>query len=177
VLDRVSKVGADLAGIAIVVMMIVMVLEAAGRYLFSFTVLFADELLGYLMALVTYVGLAYTLRTGGHISIELVTDHLPKKVQRILGVVVSVLNLVFVGFLVWASWVYWLNIFNNGFGTPGVIPVPLAVPTAVLPLGVTVFLAGDISETWQRIKNFKSSAAMKDYENSAAMKDRNESAA
>lgn len=156
-LDRVSKFGADLAGIAVVVMMLVMVIEAVGRYLFSFSLLFADELLGYLMALVCFVGLAYTLRTDGHISIELVTEHLPHRVQRILSVVVSVLNLLFVGFLTWAAWEYWINILGEGYGTPGVLSIPLWIPTVVLPVGLTLFVLGAIVETWQRTKKFKNS--------------------
>ena len=66
-IDNLSGFSGWVAGIMIVIAMVLIVAEIIWRTGFSSTLYIVDEYAGYIMTMVTFCGLAYTLRERGHI--------------------------------------------------------------------------------------------------------------
>jgi len=97
-LDRyLSNAGADLAALCIFGMLVVITVSSIGRYLFNINIPNVDEFSGYALVFMTYLGLAYGLKTGSHISIDLVRAKLPKSVAVGMEVVTCFIGLFVVG--------------------------------------------------------------------------------
>lgn len=91
---------------------------------------------GFMLAGATFLAMPYTLRSGGHIRVSLVTDRVPRAIRIVMEIFVLVLGVVLAGYaayfailLTHESWHY--NDLSNG-----IIPVPLWIPQMVMVLGL-----------------------------------------
>ncbi|HSG04131.1 MAG TPA: TRAP transporter small permease [Marinobacterium sp.] len=121
------------AGICIILIMLIILAQIVGRML-GFIVPSAEDFSGYCLAAATFLGLAYTFRTGGHIRVTLLIHRLPEKAARLAEALVLLLALGLTSFmsfysihLIWESYVF--NDVSYGY-----IPIPLWIPQ--IPLGV-----------------------------------------
>ena len=73
--DRLVQAGGYLAGLSTVLILLLVCVEVVAR-MFNHSTMVADELAGYLNVGVIFFGLAYTVREGGFIRIELLYDRL-----------------------------------------------------------------------------------------------------
>jgi TRAP-type C4-dicarboxylate transport system permease small subunit len=72
---RLVLAGGYLAGLCVVLILLLVCVEVVAR-LFNHSTMVADELAGYLNVGIIFFGLAYTVREGGFIRIELLYDRL-----------------------------------------------------------------------------------------------------
>lgn len=73
--DRLVQAGGYLAGLSTVLILLLVCVEVVAR-MFNHSTMVADELAGYLNVGIIFFGLAYTVREGGFIRIELLYDRL-----------------------------------------------------------------------------------------------------
>lgn len=96
-IDRISTVAANVAAALVfpwtALFVVYIILRKTGLAAWPFV----EEYTGYWMAFVTSLALAYTLRSGEHIRITIVTDRLPSRVNHILDVLATLLALAVIG--------------------------------------------------------------------------------
>jgi TRAP-type C4-dicarboxylate transport system permease small subunit len=110
------------------------------RRLFNAPLIYADEVAGYLLVLVTMLGLGYTLKEEGHIQVMLVIQRLSARQRTILrliwcviGIVYATILLIYTGQLAWES--FTLKAFSP---TPSQLPIyPFQV---LMPIGCVLLL-------------------------------------
>ncbi len=100
VVDILGKIGAVAAGMALVVMTILMASSTIARYLFGFSWYITEELTGLLLLYIWVMGLLYVLVLGRHIRVSIIFDRLPVKVRAYLWVFNSALAAAYAGFVV-----------------------------------------------------------------------------
>ena len=133
------------AAVALVAWSVVMAVLIIARALFDMHVPFLEEFTAYLVVLVGFLALPYTLRTGGHIKVDVVTGLLPKRVRDILGVVTTLLSLVIVAYLAHKGvlW-FWYAVeskVHSEFASHILMwPVYLLVPIGLTALGLALLL-------------------------------------
>jgi TRAP-type C4-dicarboxylate transport system permease small subunit len=99
------------AGIAMVLMMLHIVVDVIGRMVFSRPLNGTTEIVsGYYMVAVIFFPLAYVTRYEGHITVELFTRKLPPRQFAWLEVVVG---MVCLGFLAWFTWESGVSAYNS----------------------------------------------------------------
>ncbi len=98
----------------------------------------ANELAGFCFAALTFLGLAPTLRSGGHIRVQLLISHLPPVLHRWLEVWTLAVAALLSGFFAWwavdlavGSWLY------NDLSL-GVLALPLWIPQSGMAFGLIV---------------------------------------
>lgn len=74
------------------------------RYVLHHPKAYSVELSGYALMPLTAFALAYTQKVRGHVRVDLLTMHLPTKVQKALHIVTYVIFLVYAAGLTWAGW-------------------------------------------------------------------------
>ena len=126
--------------LAIMAMTLMIVVAVVFRYILKLSIAFDTEYTGYLLLIISFVGAAYALKVGSHVSVDFVTRLLPPRVQRWLQVVTDGVSLVCIILLVY--YMYQLTFTNLGRGTVSVTPMetPLGPVQLFMVLGGTLFI-------------------------------------
>lgn len=136
-----AKVGAILAGWALLGLSFMVGLEVILRKVFSTSLQGADEMGGYAVALVAAFGFAWTLLERGHTRIDLFTERLPAQLRRVLNVLALLSLAVFAVFMAWRAWttVFESIDYQSLSGTP--LMTPLWWPQSLWVAGLSFFAA------------------------------------
>lgn len=98
----------------------------------------ANSIAGYLVAASTFLALAPTLRSGGHIRVELFASRLGSRARRWLEVWCLGLATVLVGYLAYASVLQVFNSYRFHSTSPGLLPIPMWIPQLPMAFGLAV---------------------------------------
>jgi TRAP-type C4-dicarboxylate transport system permease small subunit len=110
---KLNQLLAVIAGGALVMMMLVTVGNMIMRAVyvpFGAT----SEVVGWLAAITTGFALGYTQLNRAHVSIDLVVDRFPKRLQSFVQSVVMLLSVVFFSFVTWQVFLYGDRLRNLG---------------------------------------------------------------
>ena len=78
-IDKIADLGGYFSGWLVPLMMILVVVEVFTRYVLDRPLMVADEVSAYLLVALSFLGLAYTWREGGHVRISILVSRLPGK--------------------------------------------------------------------------------------------------
>lgn len=142
-LDRVVAVltigGAVVAGSAAVLMVALITTEVIARSVFSTSTLMADEYSGYFLVAMTYLGLAYTGRSGLHVRVDSVIRFLPPRLRDTVVVSGLVISLAFLLLLAWETWALVRSSYEVQDTALTVRRTPLFLPELMIPVGLVLF--------------------------------------
>jgi len=124
----------------IFVMMAVMTtlvfVNVVARYVFNFSIIWAEEVSQYLMIWIAYLGAGLALREGRHVAVEMLQDRLPGMLGRRVRMVVGGLVLVFLGVVTMLGIQFVVFVWNQE--TP-VLNISLGIPSLAIPVGTLLF--------------------------------------
>lgn len=146
-LDKLYRLSGTIAGcliIAICLLVSTQVLLTASSRLFGpvlpSTIPSYADFSGFMLAGASFLALAYTLRQGGHIRVNLVTQKLPLKLQITMEFVVLMLATGVIGYVLWFMLQLILESYHYGDMSTGIVPIPLAIPQSIVAAGLAVLL-------------------------------------
>ena len=123
------------SGLALVGIVAFVLIQIVARPL-GLVVSWSAEFAGYAMAASSFMGLAYTLNTGGHIRVNLLADRLPTSWQRWLERLCLLMASGIVGFFAWYCVAMTYDSYQFNEMGQGIIAVPLWIPQLWMALGV-----------------------------------------
>lgn len=133
--DTVSKWFGAMAALLMVSIAVMILSEVTARSLFNYSLSFAWEYSAYAMGGSMFFGLAYTLRTGGHIRVSLLAASIPPRAAYWIDVLCTVFAIAIaafitrgVGQLAWRS-------FVSGSVSATISETPLFIPQGAIALG------------------------------------------
>ena len=115
--------------------------------------LFVEEWSGYLLIWLTSLALAYTQRTGGHISVEMVHKLLPAKAQQWLKVFNLLVMLVLTASLCFLCSKYFVYLWTSGKRSMGVTETALWIPYLAIPIGFATLVLAVLIDIVSEIRN------------------------
>jgi TRAP-type C4-dicarboxylate transport system permease small subunit len=133
-----SVVGVYTGGISLLTMTVIIIVEVVCREFFHVSTLLSDELSGYLVVVLTFLGAGHTLRKDAHISFDTLYNAMPPTAQRVMRFVADLISLVIVGALAWGAGIMWWNTFSIGARSTTPLAVPLALPQSAMTLGLAL---------------------------------------
>lgn len=145
VLDRIYRAGQVLAAFFLVMIVVMTLLQVVGRTL-GVQVRDADVFAGFAMAASSFLALAYTLRTGGHIRVNLLIARLHGRARRIAEGWCLLFGTVSIGFFAWYSIVLAWQSYEFHDLSMGMIGVPLWIPQLGMVLGVALLEVAFLEE-------------------------------
>ncbi|MBN1459246.1 MAG: TRAP transporter small permease [Armatimonadetes bacterium] len=104
---------AFVAGLALLAIMVVTVINVFLR-IPSSPITGTVEISSMLFAIVVAFGIGFTTVKRQHVEVDLITRHLPKRVQSILGVVIGILGLGLWIVLTWRSYLFAVEQYSIG---------------------------------------------------------------
>ena len=137
--DAASRAGGYVAALLLVYMVGHILYEIVLRNLFATSTFVLDEFVGYAVAGMIYLSLAYALRQGSMIRVSLVIGNLRGCARQVLEILCALLTLALTLFLaryflkeVWRD-------FERGTTSYSIAEVPVWIPEAVVLLGMVLF--------------------------------------
>jgi TRAP-type transport system small permease protein len=106
------------------------------RYVFNFSIIWAEEVSQYLMIWIAYLGAGLALREGRHVAVEMLQDRLPAVAGRSLRMAVGGLVLLFLGVVTVLGFQFVVFVWNQE--TP-VLNISLGIPSLAIPIGALLF--------------------------------------
>lgn len=134
-IDWLSHKAAIVSAACLGSMTVLMLAEVVARNFLSQSLTFSWEFSGYLMGAAFFFGAAYTLRTGGHVRVSVLSETVPPIVAKVLEYVTTLVGLVVVGFLAYALFDLAQTTFSRGVRSFTPMETPLIIPQGVLVLG------------------------------------------
>ncbi|SDE24570.1 TRAP-type C4-dicarboxylate transport system, small permease component [Salipiger thiooxidans] len=116
---------AVLGGILLMALMGMTVTDVIGRYLFNAPLRGATELTELLLAAVVFLGLPAVALADEHVTVDLVTDRLPRAAQPWRLAAAGLFSAVVLAVVAWRVWVYASQIGGYG-GTTTTLAIPIA---------------------------------------------------
>jgi len=145
-IDKISGFGGWTAGIMTVIALLIVCSEIVTRSIFGKTLYISDEYSGYLMAMLTFFGLAYTLRERGHIRMMFLVHFLKGRRKVIYNMGCSVVGFLFSVSLVWFTFEFFWDSVINKTQSMQITESYLAIPQAFLPVGSFFMMLQFVSE-------------------------------
>ncbi len=141
--DLIATVVRVVAGLGLIFLTILVVAEVASRLFINASLNVVEELAGYLVVALTFLGASLALRDGAMFRVGFLFEKLPSSVQRWLALVYSILALSVCGVLIWQTCRLVASSYSRGNVAPTVMMTPLWIPQMLLPFGllmIAVFL-------------------------------------
>lgn len=123
------------SGAAVVGMMALVTFEVLLRTFANRSTLVADEMAGYLLVAMTFLGLAPSLRGGAFIRIDTYRDRLRGGARRALDVALVAVALAYAITVDWYLWDLLAGTWRLGTTSIQVSRTPLWIPQAVMAVG------------------------------------------
>ena len=140
IIKKASTISFTLAVVCLASMIVYITIAVITRKGFNLCLPGVVETSAYAFVALTFLGLAYTLLTEGHIRINVVLDRLPQKVKPRIRLISDLLTAVFLIVITISSFKLWLESFILGPTSPTELHTPMWIPQIVLPLGFLLFL-------------------------------------
>ena len=139
-LGRVADLGMAISAAAVVVMTLLITVEVVGRNLFKFSTLVADEMAGYLLVVVTFLGLASTLRSGGFIRVDTYRTRIRGRARVALDLSIYGLAAAYTAVLDRYLWRFALDSYRFNSTSIYFTQTPLWIPHSLMAVGGSLLL-------------------------------------
>jgi TRAP-type mannitol/chloroaromatic compound transport system permease small subunit len=97
-----------------------------------------DEISGYMLALAATWGLAYALRSGSHVRIDVVFPYLSSRLRAAADFIALLLMALFAAIVSWKIWALVTDSWQSGLRSSTYLLTPLYVPQLILGVGFTL---------------------------------------
>jgi len=142
------------ASLTLALLIILTVAGVAWRYVFGQPFTWLEEVQLACMVWIVFAAGGAAFRTGNHVAIEMVVDLMPKKLQKIVNWMISVVVVLVLAYLFKQSLGFIQVFLRSGRSTP-MLDIPYALIYGIAPVSFVVMI---ISYFYSIIKDVKSEA-------------------
>jgi len=140
VITFLSKLSAWISGIFVILMVLLITLEVAGRKFFGFSTLVSDEFSGYMLVLITFMGAAYTVKTEGFTRMEVIYLRSKGRGRWVLNFLIYLIALIFLVITDYWIWAFVLSSYRAEIRSISITQTPLFIPQIFMGVGVTLLV-------------------------------------
>jgi TRAP-type C4-dicarboxylate transport system permease small subunit len=150
-LDAIYKASGVLAGVFLVAICVIVLAQIVARQLETI-IPSADQFAGFCLAATSFLGLAYSFRSGSHIRVTLFTQALKGRAAQAFVVMALAVAALITGILAWETIRMVVQNASRGEVTSGLVPVALWIPQTGMALGVTLFAVAIVEDLVNAIR-------------------------
>ncbi|WP_394237177.1 TRAP transporter small permease [Niallia oryzisoli] len=139
-LDKIENIFAAIGMWMIAFMMGLVVFEVIIRNLFNYSFGWSIDYTSYALLYIAFLGAAWLLREGGHVSVNILEEYLQEKSIKFLDYIIVIsgilLSLVLVYYGIGVTW----DLYSNDVRSLSVVKTPLAYVVMIIPIGSLLLL-------------------------------------
>jgi TRAP-type C4-dicarboxylate transport system permease small subunit len=152
------------AGTSMALILVVMVVQVAARYLFASSLIWAEEFCRYVLIWQTFLLLGVAFRRGEFVALDIVPGLLPPGLRLALKAVMAVPILIFLGLMVYYGWDYAARVQRQTIPaldfiwsslTGAHLAVSIRWVYIAVPVGsglLALHVIADLVESWLRLR-------------------------
>ncbi|MEM0909156.1 MAG: TRAP transporter small permease [Pseudomonadota bacterium] len=137
-IDRLSLAAAIVAAACLALLAVAILAEVIAVTVFNRSLEFTWEAAAFLMSSAFFLGLGYTLNSGGHVRVNLLYELLPSALRPAIEIAATVVGLAIALFLTSAIGTLAINSLLDGSRTFTATATPLAIPQGIAALGAAL---------------------------------------
>jgi TRAP-type C4-dicarboxylate transport system permease small subunit len=137
-LDGVTHAMALASGAVFLLVSFYITIDVIGRKFVGRSTAVTDEMGGYALAFGSMWALAWTLRSGGHVRIDVVLPKLPPLLRNVLDYLAMAVMIVFAAVVATYAWTLAWESFDTDARAMSFLRTPLWAPQGLLALGLTL---------------------------------------
>ncbi len=137
VVDLLARAMAYASGALLLLVSLYITADVIGRN-FGISSAVSDEMGGYVLAVGGMWALAYTLRSGAHVRIDILLPYLPRLLRAALDYVAFAVMALFASALAYSAWRLAIESLTTDARAMSVLRTPLFVPQALMALGFSM---------------------------------------
>jgi len=160
--DCLSSLGGILAGLSLIITLMLVFIGVVARYILRLAVVFIDEYTGYLLVLMSFMGLAYTLRTEGHIDVDLLIRHLRKKPKLWIRTATALIALALTILLTIQTGNKMLDSYRLKAISTSPLETPLFIPQMFIPIGLGLLAISLIAMICKNVREVRTAGDKED---------------
>ena len=135
------------------VMSVVGFIQVFFRYVVKGSLPWSEELSRYLLVWTAFMGGAYGVRQGAHIGVEAFMLLFPKKIQKIVAILVKIGGIILCAVICYYGWqIVGTQIERNQLSPA--MRIPMGYMYAAIPIGMIFFIIRYIQDIIDDVKNF-----------------------
>jgi TRAP-type C4-dicarboxylate transport system permease small subunit len=139
-LEALSEACGYVAGTVVLGLTAFIAAAVFARRVLGTPILATDEVSGYLLLTIVFLGIAYTMKAGGHIRADILLSHVPSRVRTGLELLATALALVFAAALLAGNWTLAAEYYTRGTLSFRYLQTPLWLPASLLVVGSAILL-------------------------------------
>lgn len=155
-LKRLDTIEESIVGFSLLASTLLITINVILRFFFGAGISWNDELVRYLIIVLTFVGSAVCVRTGKHIAIDVLIDRLKGNKRNYLLIFINTVGLIFMLSVA----IYSLKLISHNFKFPQLSPalqVPMWIPYLSIPIGFLLSSIRYVQEILYTIDDIKNS--------------------
>jgi len=147
----------SILGICLIVSAQVMlnILARFGGSELSFTIPSYADFAGYFLATATFMAMAYTLRSGGHIRVNLLVQNLPEKPRWLSEIFALSLGATTAGYATWYAGLLLGESLHYGDMSTGIVAIPLWIPQLPMVAGLGLLTVAFVDSLFEALHSGK----------------------
>lgn len=138
VIGTISAIGAGVSGMLIIAATLLIVAYIINRQFIGQVWLFVEEWVGLGLVAIAYLSIAYTLRCGGHINVDIVMTRLSAWKRNIVDASVSLVALVVLGYMTERSVSWLVYVWQGHITSTGPMRTPIWGFSITMVLGMVM---------------------------------------
>ncbi|MHB0952526.1 MAG: TRAP transporter small permease subunit [Allorhizobium sp.] len=152
VVGNVSRAFAVLATALMIAAMLVVCQMILLRYMFRLPTIWQTDFVVFSATAAMFLGAPYVLLKGGHVGVDVIELVVTDRVRRHLGMIGSLLGLLFCMIMFAASWITFREAWAGNWRHSSVWAPPLWVPLLALPLGFGMLCLQYVAEILGKVR-------------------------
>lgn len=138
-IDGLSRLSGYAAAVMIVGIAALVLAEIVFRNAFNISLTFAWDVSAYMMAGAIFCGAAFTLRTGGHVRVSLLTHNVPPAIAYGIDLIATLFATAISAYAARALILFAWQSFETGRTSSTIDATPLVYPQGIIAFGATLF--------------------------------------
>ncbi len=135
-----SNLDAVITGITLVVCVVMANVNVLFRYFFNYPLRWGEEFITSLFVWTVFIGSSYAHRTKSHMSVDILVKMFPEKLQKVISIIISILELLILIMLTVISAQFCYHLVFNRKGelfvvTTEMLRIPKVYTAIAVPLG------------------------------------------
>ena len=153
--DRLVDLMAVLAGILLVLISAAMCYTIFMRFVFRQTTIWIIPMSEYALLWIVFLGTAWLLREGGHITTDIIYTHLNLKAKHYLDCIMSVIGGVACAMLFYLGFVHMCDCIIHGVTDVRAMTVPKSAIFIIIPVGSILLALQFFRMAWSRLTDIR----------------------
>lgn len=137
-IDAIARYAGYAAALMIVGIAALVLTEIVCRNLLNISLTFAWDYSAYMMAGAIFCGAAFTLRSGGHVRVSLLTHNVPPAVARGIDLLATIFALGITSFAAYALILFAWQSYETGRTSSTIDATPLIYPQGLIAFGAVL---------------------------------------